>query len=486
MVAVDADPDAVAFAFADVCVNVDFSDVELVTNAGAEHRVDGVLAISTDRAVVPAAEIAVRLGLPGIGVEVARAMTDKSKMRLQLGKAGVPQPHHALVDTDSDLDALIEQLPLPAVLKPADSGGQRGLFMIEDADDVRAHLAEALAFSRTSHAMLEEYVEGIELNGIFVVRDGVPTLITLSDRLRPRGLGFGVGWIHSYPSSVQPATLERAREVAVAAIEALGLRDGIAFPQLIVRGDHVRLIEIAARIGAGQMADLVRYATGVELYDVAILQALGEPVPDALITPKAVRPIAIRFLTAQPGVLPVGEVKAIDGLDDVRASPGVLAADLYFGVGATIGPVRVDADRSGYVIATADSAERALELADSAARKLKVETRTNARMSGNVRVLVPAAAVLAAVAALAAVLAFHGALRPRLVSAAVRVQHGLIRVRYRFDEPVRTILFVDGKRAEESRLQRSGELVWRGRAGKHRFAIEGVDRAGRRSAVSPV
>jgi len=35
-------------------------------------------------------------------------------------------------------------------------------------------------------------------------------------------------------------------------------------------------------------------------------------------------------------VLPVGTVSAVEGLSAVRASPGILAADLYFGPGATI------------------------------------------------------------------------------------------------------------------------------------------------------
>jgi hypothetical protein len=53
--------------------------------------------------------------------------------------------------------------------------------------------------------------------------------------------------------------------------------------------------------------------------------------------------------------LPIGTITSIDGLDAVRSSEGVLAADLYVGVGATIRPVQVDADRSGYVIATAET-----------------------------------------------------------------------------------------------------------------------------------
>jgi biotin carboxylase len=302
-------------------------------------------------------------------------MTDKTVMRTRLEAAGVPQPRHAVLTRASDVRALAEAIPLPAVLKPADSGGQRGLFMIDEPADVQRRLGETLSFSPSGQAMLEEYVGGTELNGILVVRGGEPMLLTLSDRLRPPGVGFGVGWIHRYPSSLDRAVLDKARDIAFDAVRELGLRDGIAFPQLIASGDDVRLVEIAARIAAGQMADLVRFGTGIELFDVAIAQALGRPVADELVTPTQQRPIAIRFLTASPGVLPLGTVAAIHGLDDVRASPGVLAAGLYFGPGATITPVQVDADRRGYVVATAATAENALALADEAAHKLVVKTQ---------------------------------------------------------------------------------------------------------------
>ena len=79
---------------------------------------------------------------------------------------------------------------------------------------------------------------------------------------------------------------------------------------------------MAARIAAGQMVDLVRYGTGMQLFEIAIAQALGETVDDDLVTPAFVRPVVIRFLTARPGVLPVGTVATINGLDRVRTAPG--------------------------------------------------------------------------------------------------------------------------------------------------------------------
>jgi hypothetical protein len=360
--------------------------------------------------------------------------------------------------------------------------------MIAEAADVERHLDEALSFSPSGRAMLEEYVDGIELNGIMVVRGGEPTLVTLSDRLRPPGVGFGVGWIHMYPSSLDQTVLDRVRDIAFDAVRELGLRDGIAFPQLIAAGDDVRLVEIAARIAAGQMADLVRFGTGIELFEIAIAQALGQPVSDDLLTPTVQRPIAIRFLTASPGVLPLGTVSQIEGLDRVRASRGVLAAGLYFDAGATIAPVQVDADRRGYVVATAGTPETALALADHAAGKLVVHTVRALRVTGKARWLVPVAGVaLAAAAAAVTLIAFDGGIRPHLVSETTRLRGAVLQVRYAFNEPVHALLLVNGKPATgTSSLRRTGALLWyrRGHAGHYRIAIEGTDRSGRRAVIN--
>jgi biotin carboxylase len=372
VVTVDGDPNAIAFPHADVAEVVDFADVERVVEVGAAQRVRGVLAISSDRAVAPAAAVADALGLPGIGVEVARGFTNKGEMRARLAHAGIPQPRSRVITSATEIEAAFAGFATPVVLKPADSGGQRGIFLVDTVEAIRAHLPETLAVSRSGEAILEEYLDGIELNGLLAVRGGVATVLTLSDRLRPSGLGFGVGWIHMFPSILPAPTLSEAADLAVAAVHALGLRDGIAFPQLIATTSGVRIVEAAARIAAGQMADLALYGTGINVFDIAFAQALGDDVPDSLLRRHFTRPVAIRFLTASPGVLPVGTVTSIGGLDAVRASPGVLAADLYVGAGATIRPVQVDADRSGYVIATAATPLAALELADRASEQLVV------------------------------------------------------------------------------------------------------------------
>jgi biotin carboxylase len=372
--AVDRNPDALGLKEADIAKVVDFADAAAVLKATARLKLDGVLTVSADRAVPVVAAVAEARGLPGIGVETAHLLTHKVAMRRRLADAGVPQPRFAAIRTFSERRRAADEVGFPAVLKPADSGGQRGLFRVESVDDIDAHLHEALAASPTGEAILEQYIEGTEMNGIVIARQNDAIPLTLSDRLRPPGVGFGVGWIHVYPATIYGAQLEESERVAAHTVHSLGLRTGIAFPQLIAAPDgRVVVVECAARIPGGQMADLVRWATGVDLVDVQIRVALGEELPDELVTARFRQPLAIRFLTAEPGPLPTGRVRYIGPLDKVLAFPGVVQADVYLQVGETIRPVRLDGDRRGYVIAVADTSVEALERSEAAATLLDIE-----------------------------------------------------------------------------------------------------------------
>jgi biotin carboxylase len=375
VVAVDRNPEAAGLAEADAAEVVDFVDLAAVVDVARRHGVDGALTVSADRAVPVVAAIAEKLGLPGIGRETAHLMTHKVAMRRRLAEGGVPQPQFAAIRAWREAAAAADTVGFPSVLKPADSGGQRGIFLLRSFADLERHFHAALAESPSGETILEEFTDGLELNGLVVAREGEPYPLLLSDRLRPEGVGFGVGWIHSYPSRLFGDALEEAERVALRAVRTLGLRDGIAFPQLIVTDDgRALVVEVAARIPGGQMADLAFHALGVDLVQIALRQALGEETPDDLVVPRISRPTAIRFLTAHPGPLPLGKVRRIGSLDRVLAAPGVVQADVFLQVGEEIRPVRLDGDRRGYVIATGDTNVQALELAESAALKLYVET----------------------------------------------------------------------------------------------------------------
>jgi biotin carboxylase len=371
--AIDRNPDAPGFADADETEVVDFADVGAAVEAARRLRPDGVLTIASDRAVPVVAAVAEARGLPGIGGETAQRATNKVAMRTALASAGVPQPRFAAVRTLAEAQAALAEIGLPAVLKPADSAGQRGLSVVRSADELAPRLEDAIAEAQAGEAIVERFLGGVEVNCLALARNGEVTVLTLSDRRRPEGEGFGVCLAHVFPASIDGDAAAEAELVAAASVRAVGLVDSVAYPQLLVSPDGVRLVEIAARVPAGLMDEVARIGIGVDLVQVALLQALGEPVPDELLRSSLRRPLAIRFLTAEPGPLPVGVVRSVNGLDRSLAAPGVVGADSYIVPGEAIRHPLRDSDRRGYVIAVGESGEEALARADAAAALVHVE-----------------------------------------------------------------------------------------------------------------
>ena len=87
-------------------------------------------------------------------------MTHKVAMRRCSPRRGCRSLPFAAVRDLASGRAALETVALPAVLKPADSGGQRAVFRIESPGDLESHLHEALAESPTDEAILEGFVDG--------------------------------------------------------------------------------------------------------------------------------------------------------------------------------------------------------------------------------------------------------------------------------------------------------------------------------------
>jgi biotin carboxylase len=102
--------------------------------------------------------------------------------------------------------------------------------------------------------------------------------------------------------------------------------------------------------------------------ELVVRQHLGESVEGIEIVP--VRGAAIRYLTADPGV-----VDTVTGIDVARAVPGVEDAEVYVAPGGRVNSLRVNDDRIGHVLATAADPYVAGRVAEAAAHQIAVTTR---------------------------------------------------------------------------------------------------------------
>jgi biotin carboxylase len=376
VIAVDDDTDAPGLAHADVAELTAVDEPDGVESVARRHVVDAVVTVAHDRAVPVVAMVAERLGLPSLGPDVAHRFTHKLAMRRTLAEEGLPQPAFAAVRTLAEGRAAIGTVGLPAVLKPADAEGQRGLFRVEEPGDLESHLHAALAESSSREALLEQLVEGTEMNAVVVAvgHRQVARLVSLSDRLRPEHVGFGVARAHVHPARIHSDQLGTAERTAERVASVLGLRDGIGVVQLVATPDGgVSVLGAAARVPGGRLAELVRHAVGIDLVELALRFALGEEIFEEDAMPRRSEPVSLRYLTAAPGQLPTGRVARIGALGPVLSADGVVAAETYLSPGDVVRPLRSAADRYGHVIATGPTTVEALDNADRAAALVVVE-----------------------------------------------------------------------------------------------------------------
>ncbi len=243
--------------------------------------------------------MAEHLGLPHpIDGATAVLATTKTRQRERFASAGVLQPQ-----TFSTTDPAI---PFPCVVKAPDRQGQRGLTLVLDRSGLAAAVEAAKAESRGGVALVEELIDGPEVTVNAVSVSGVFTPLTVTDRLLAEPPAFGVALAHAWPSAHET---EGVIEAARAAVEALGITNGPTYTQLRLGSDgRAYVVEVAARLGGGHDAELCKAALGVDLNDLAISFALGEPCDDVSQGARA-GGACVLFLVAPEGVL-----RAIEGV----------------------------------------------------------------------------------------------------------------------------------------------------------------------------
>jgi biotin carboxylase len=360
VIAVDRDPGAPGFEFADRRAVVSTEDEPAIGMLAAAEELRGVIAPGIDWPVAIAARVAARLGLSHpLSPETAAVAVSKLRQRERLAEHGVPQPAWRVV-TEAP-----EDIGLPVVVKPPDRQGQKGLTLVRDPERLPAAVEQAVSVSRTHAALVEELVEGPEVTVNAVSTNGVFHPLTVTDRVTATNeSAFGVALAHAWPSEHD---VDGAIEVAMAAAAALGIENGPTYTQVVLGPEGPRVMELAARLGGGHDAELCLAALQVDLNGLALSAALGEPVE--VPRPKPRGGACVRFLVAPPGSL-----ESVEGIEEAVAQEGILDARVYRRPGWVFTPLQRGADRAGFVLATGSSRDDALAKAGRAAELIRFET----------------------------------------------------------------------------------------------------------------
>ncbi len=368
VVAIDADPTAEGFAYADHVINLPLTQINKIISELNAMKVQfcGVASFASDIGVPLAAIIREQFSLHGARTEVCSRLVNKARQRQIWASKSVPGPAFQVVETSQGAVSAIRNIGFPVVIKPTDSSGSRGVTVLHSLqDDIDGAVTRAFHFARTKHVLIESYMEGNEFTvESFFIR-GEHHVLAVTEKKKVQGTRGVVA--QELATQTRPYdVIKSISQVVGAAYRAVGYEDGPGHAEVILMADNsIGLVEIAGRGGGFLVFDrLVPTATGIDIARLTVEQAIGNEVSFGVTKSQAV---VLRFIPARPGRL-----RYIRGINEANTLEGVEAGAIAE-IGSTFGKALTDGDRLGWILSRGDTPDIAQQRADAAEALIKFD-----------------------------------------------------------------------------------------------------------------
>lgn len=243
----------------------------------AEERFEGVFTFS-ESGVLAVAAVAEALGLPGIGVEAARASRNKLLMRQAHEREGAAHPSFRFVTDEASALAAADEFGYPVIVKPTLGAASNYVFRADNAAELRERYAQAAqgltelswyameadGLDLGPHGLLvESFLDGDEFLIEALAWDDEVYLGSIVDRVTAEGDTFDDD-VHHAPTALTPAQVEAVHEVVAAGARAQGLRRSVMHAEVRFHEGRPHLVEIAVRPGGGGLDHMARISAGYD------------------------------------------------------------------------------------------------------------------------------------------------------------------------------------------------------------------------------
>ncbi len=230
------------------------------------RKIDRIIPLD-DFDVETAASLREHLRVPGMGDTTARYFRDKLAMRIQAREKGILVPDFSPVINYDELYAFIRQVPPPWVLKPRSQAGAMGIRKIYSEADLW-HLLDELG-DRQSFFVLEQFVPGdiYHVDAIISEREVMFSEVH-KYKQPPLAVSHEGGVFISRTIRRDSDEARTLRTLNEELMSALGMLRGVTHAEFIYGREDSRFyfLETAARVGGANIAEMVEFATGVNLW----------------------------------------------------------------------------------------------------------------------------------------------------------------------------------------------------------------------------
>lgn len=241
------------------------------------------MSFATDPGVVTAAYVAEQMGLPSVGSYTAVSiLQNKGKFRKFLTENGFNVP---LAKSYKDIGLALKDKNLfkwPIIIKPTDSAGSKGVKKVESFEQMKSAIEYALSYSHNDEFIIEEFIEKKAFSSdsdSFSVNGELKFVSFSSQQFDVNAVNPYTPSAYSWPSSICKENQNVLFNELQRLIKLLGLGTSIYNIEVRESMEGIPYImEVSPRGGGNRLAEMLRYATGVDLIKGAVKAAVGENV----------------------------------------------------------------------------------------------------------------------------------------------------------------------------------------------------------------
>lgn len=262
---------------ADVFAQINIVDSEKIESYVKGNKIDYIYSVGSDIAVPTFCSVAENLNMfHFVSSRTADVCCNKHLMREILGadnRFNVP------FSVCSTLDEAKKQNFYPLMIKPVDSQGQRGVFRVENFEELMQKFDCSMQYSRCKKVILEKYIYGSEVSVNAYVKDGEVIFSMLSDRESFENMPGGIIKAHHLPSAFEGTkTHEKINELVSETVKKFEIENGPIYFQIKVSDGHPYLIEVTPRLDGCHMWRLIKEYCGVNLLKMTVNHLLGKNI----------------------------------------------------------------------------------------------------------------------------------------------------------------------------------------------------------------
>ena len=324
---------------------INITDKQAVLEYAKTIGADIVYSVGSDMAMPTVSYVSQNTALPWfVEEEIALLLLNKDRLRKFIKDNNLGYVPYLVTDS---LEEVSTWKDFPAIIKPVDSQGQRGIFEVNNSSELLHCFDKSLSFSTMAKKVIvEHYIDGPEISANAFVVNGSLVYQFITDRFVVEDVPGGVVRGHRLPASINYETQQNAEELVAKAIKALGILNGPVYFQMKYNEKGVFIIEITPRLDGCHIWRLIKEKYGVDLLALSF-QLLDPDEKINLMIEQDYESVHsealdIEFMLQPPNTVFYQESPVEDALYE----------EYYYTKGEEVRPVNCHAEKTGYRIIT--------------------------------------------------------------------------------------------------------------------------------------